>query len=122
MILDPRSRPGHHLSLQGPPRRLEPPEGAPPFVDFASCESAYVLFDVARTHASSRPSSVRRSSGSAIATIVGFVVLLVGVCAMHGFLPGTSPPMVWTIEDSGLNKSAFTMRDGRRLSGFTATW
>ena len=48
--------------------------------------------------------SVRRSSGRAIATIVGFVVLLVGVCAMHGFLPGTSPPMVWTIEDSGLIK------------------
>jgi hypothetical protein len=47
------------------------------------------------------PARVPRSVASASATAAGFAVLLVGVLAMHGFLPGLSQPMVQTIVDSG---------------------
>ena len=43
------------------------------------------------------PSSVLQAA----ATTAGFLVLLVGVLAMHGFLPGLSQPMVQTIVDAG---------------------
>jgi hypothetical protein len=49
------------------------------------------------------PAALARVSSSlwgVAATAVGYVVVLFGVLAMHGFLPGLSQPMVQTIGDS----------------------